>query len=309
MDLRITMTPRNLILIICLALFLTWYVADWAYKTQYREPRLRLGGEITKLSGEITVVKNNIDGMTQFSTQSRGYYYRSLPRNQNDARSLYPFWLYELLQYSGLEDNHVTPHSPARLSFGADYRFTIQCTGTLSQLSYFLFEFYYAPFLHRIEVITLNPVDGNAERVSCSMTVSALQLFQYQVNDPYPMMNQLPTGMFPRLPTNDLGWYQTIANRNLLQTAKGGIDRADFAVLTGMPIVGNQQEVWFSIRTDDTSVKKRLGDSIQIGSFSGKIVEILDQDIVLERNGERWLLTAGESLNEAFALPPETATK
>jgi len=303
------MTPRNLILIVCLTLFLVGYVSYWAYGTLYSKPRQRLGGEIAKLSGEAAEWKKNSEAMTQFYTQNRGYFFRSLPRNPNDARFLYSLWLWELLQYSGLEGNHVNYQSSIRLPLGADCRFSIQCTGSLTQLSSFLFEFYYAPFLHRIVSATLAPMEGNAEQLTFSMTVSALQLTQYQPQDPYPMMNQLPRGWnIPRLATNDPNVYQVIADRNLLRTAKGGIDRADYAVFTWIRGAGDQQEVVFTIRTDESTVVAKLGDSFQIGSFSGKLVEILDQDIVLERGGgARWLLTAGESLGEAFALPPEAA--
>jgi len=310
MESQIVMTPRNLILIICLTLFLVGYVSYWAYNTLYSEPRVRLEGAIEKLSGEIAGRKELRAGRTQFIEQHRWYFPRSLPRNNNDARSLYSFWLWELLQHSGLENNHVNPHSPSRLALGAEHRFSIQCTGSLPQLSLFMFEFYYAPFLHRIASLTLTPIEGTTEQLTFSMTISVLQLAQYQPSDPYPAMNQLPPTdwRIPRLASNDLfGVYQVIAERNLLRTARGGIDRADYAVLTMIVKEDNQREAWFSVRTDDTTVKVKLGDPIHIGSFSGKIVEILDQDIVLERRGERWLLTTGESLNEAFALPPETA--
>jgi hypothetical protein len=309
------MTLRNLILIIGLSLFLLWYVAFWAYQTQYLAPRKKLGDEITKLSQAIDGGKQNIAAMTQFCSQNIGYYYRSLPRVPNDARSQYGFWLLELLQYSGFEKNSVNDALPTQILSGANYQFTIQCTGTLSQLSYFLFEFYYAPFLHRITTLTLTPIEGNIEKLTFSLTVNALALRPRDVNDPYPAMNQLPIGIagleyISRLASNDLTTYNVIADRNLLQTAKGGVDRADYTFLTAILQQGDQTEVWFSVRTDDSLIKAKLGDSINSGSFTGKIVEILDQDIVLERkDGSRWLLTTSDSLHDAFALPPETAKR
>lgn len=300
------MPSRNILLTFFLVLFFLGYGSYWAYQTQYLAPRTKLNDEITKLSTEIEAGKNNLAAMTQFCSQNQGFYYRSLPRIQNDARSLYSFWLLELLQYTGFDKNNVNDQPPARLAFGYDYRFTIQSTGTLAQLSNFLFEFYYAPFLHRIASLTVTPVDADTELLTFSMTVSALYLYPRQVNDPYPMVNQLPSGMIPRLLAKDLSPYQVIADRNLLQAAKGGIDKADHTMLTAILQIDSQKEVWFSVRTDDSIIKAKLGDPINAGSFSGKIVEILEEDIVLERNGERWLLTTGESLNEAFALPPET---
>ena len=300
------MTLRNLILIVGLTLFLIGYVGYWAYTTLYLEPRKELGDEITKLSGEIDLGRNNFDHMTQFSNQNMGYYFRSLPRSPNEARQYY-FWLLELLQCSGLDNCRVADGSYSLLPLGANYQFTVRCTGSLSQLSYFLFEFYYAPFLHRITSMTLTPTEGNREKLTFDMTVNALALQPRDLNDPYPSRNQLPGGfIIPRLMFHDLAVYNVVAERNIMQTAKGGIDRADYTFLTMIP---NKEEAWFSVRTDDSLIKTKLGDTIHSGSFSGRVVEILNQDIVLDRNGSRWLLEVGESLNEAFALPPETGEK
>ena len=299
------MPSRNFILIVGLTLCLVWYVSDWAYKSLYWEPRERLGSETQKLSDEIATWRNNLAAMTLFNQQNAGFYYRTLPPNRNEAQSQYSFWLLELLLYTGFENNHVNPVPPIRVPSGASYQFNVQCVGTLSQLSYFLFEFYYAPFLHRITSMTLAPVDGKPEQLTISMTINALALNTYPYSP--PLGNQMPTGYISRSAFNDWAMYQVIAERNLLQTARGGIDRADFTFLTAILKIDHQTEVWFSVRTDDSLIKAKLGDPVRSGSFSGRLVEILDQDIVLERNGERWLLTTGESLNQAFALPPETA--
>jgi hypothetical protein len=298
---------RNFILILGLALFFLWYLSSWAYRTLYAEPRQRLGNEIAKLTNEIETGRRNYTMMSQFFEQAKGFYARSLPKIPNDARSLYSFWLLELLQYSGFEDVHVDGGQPSRLPFGADYRYNIRCTGSLPQFSRFLFEFYYAPFLHRVNTMTLTPLENDAERLTFSLMVDALALQPRLANDPYPMVNQLPTGWYvPRLTSNSLTSYQVIADRNLLQTAKGGVDPADHAFLTAINQVGGQTEVWFSVRTNDSIIKAELRSSLHVGSFSGTVVEILDQDIVLDRSGTRWLLSLGECLNQAFALPPET---
>ena len=299
------MPSRNSILIVGLALFLVWYVSAWAYQTLYLEPRKELGDKINELSSQIVTRRNSLNAMTQFNTQNAGFYWRTLPSSRNEAQSQYSFWLLELLLYSGFENNHVNPSAPVQVPSGASFQFNVQCTGTLAQISYFLFEFYHAPFLHRLTTMTLAPAEGNPEQLTFSMVINALALNTY----PYqpPLGNQMPTGYISRLAFSEFAMYQVIANRNLLQTAKGGIDLADYTFLSAILDRNNQTEVWFSVRTNDSTIKAKLGDLIQSGSFSGRLVEILDQDIVLDRNGERWLLANGESLNQAFALPPETA--
>lgn len=301
------MTLRNIILLAGLSLFLLWYVSNWAYTSQYLKPRKQFSDEIAKLSGEIERGQNYYAALSQFCQQNQLFYARSLPRVQNDAKQ-YSFWLLELLQLSGLENINVADGVPISIPFGADYRFTVQCAGTLSQLSYFLFEFYYAPFLHRISTLKLVPDEKNKDKMTFTMTISALALRPRDLNDPYPAMNQIPGGWYvPRLASSDLATYQVIPERNLLQTAKGGIDKADYTILTAILQIDGQEEVWFSVQTDDDPpIKLKHGDQIVSGSFSGTIVEIHEQDIVLDRNGTRWLLTTGETLTEAFALPPES---
>jgi len=324
------MPSRNFILITGLVLFLIGYVGYWAYKTQYLEPRKTLGDEIATLSYQIEQGQQNHAGMAQFCTNNFRLYYRTLPQNQNAAQVQYSFWLLELLRYSGFESPHVDPSRPVRVPSGASFQFTILCTGTLEQLSHFLFEFYYAPFLHRITTMTLAPVVGEPDRMQFSITVNALTMnlntFSSMINsfgwdwNTIPPVPPFPTGWtvprlayFPQSATQETFFeeqfriYDSIGRRNLLQTASGGIDRADYTILTGIVVRDDQPEAWFRALTDDVTHIKKLGDAIQFGSFSGKLVEILDHDIVLERdNGTRWLLTAGENLSEAFALPPET---
>ena len=300
------MTLRNLILIVGLALFLVWYVSAWAYRELYIAPRKELGDEIAKLSGEIEYGQSKLAAMTQTWNQNQGYYLRSLPPAPNDARQ-YSFWLLELLQYSGLDDCNVGDGAYSMAQLGANYRFTVRCAGSLSQLSYFLFEFYYAPFFHRMTTMTLVPTEGNRERLTFAMTVNVLALDARY--NPYPVTNRLPTGYISRLWFQDPALYNVIAERNIMQTAKGGVDRADYTFFTSIFTSDGEAEVWFSVWTDDSTIKTKLGDSIHSGSFSGRVVEILNQDIVLDRNGTRWLLTLGESLNEAFALPPETGER
>ena len=52
-------------------------------------------------------------------------------------------------------------------------------------------------------------------------------------------------------------------------------------------------------------VKLRPGQTLVIGQFQAEVVEIDEDDVILEADGERWLVAIGENLGEAFALPPE----
>lgn len=300
---------RNVIMIGLLAIFFVWYGLSWAYKSLYKEPRDRLGAQIAQLKQGIENGKRNIAMMQQFSGQNLLLYSRSMPRIPNEVRTQYTFWFLELLKFCDVEDGDVKSDNPTRMAFdGWNYRFHVRGNCTLDQLSRLLFEFYNVPYLHRITALSITPVEGKEGRIAFSMTVDALSIKPRYPNDPYPLSNQLPqlpSGRLPRLASNDLTSYRAIADRNLLQAAKGGVDRADYAYVTAINEVEDQTEVWITVRTDNSIVKVIKGDPIRIGSFRAKLVDILEEDLVFERDGRRWLLTLGDCLNQAFALPPE----
>ena len=45
--------------------------------------------------------------------------------------------------------------------------------------------------------------------------------------------------------------------------------------------------------------------AFQIGPVAGTIAEIVGSEVIIESDGERWLLTLGDRLVDAYALPPE----
>jgi hypothetical protein len=296
---------RHVIMVGLLASFFAWYGFSWAYESLYREPRQRLGGEIDKLKKEIDNGKRNADFMFQAIGQNQIYYFRSLPRIPNEANPRYSLWLLELLKYCDIEKSEVSDGNPTRTGFGLNYRFTIRGTCSFDQLSRLLFEFYYAPFLHRITAMSIIPVEGKEGQITFSLTIDVLALRPPNPQAAYPSPNQLPTGYFSRLKSKDLTTYQVIADRNLMQAAKGGVDRADYTYLTAINLIDGQPEIWLTIRTDDSIIKVKQGDSVRIGSFRAVVVQIFEQDVVFEREGTRWLVTLGDCLNQAFSLPPE----
>lgn len=293
-----------------LAIFFAWYGLNWAYKNLYKEPRIRLGGQIAQFKQNIENGKRNTALMQQFADQNLLLYSRSMPRVPNEVRTQYTFWFLELLKFCDVQDGDVKSDNPTRTAFaGWNYRFHVRGNCSLDQLSRLLFEFYNVPYLHRITALSITPVEGKEGRITLSMTVDTLSIPPRYPNDPYPLSNQLPqlpSGRLPRLASTDLATYRVIADRNLLQAAKGGVDRADYAYITAINQIEGQTEVWITVRTDNSILKTTKGDFVRVGSFRAKLVDIIEEDLVFERDGMRWLLTLGDCLNQAFALPPES---
>jgi hypothetical protein len=153
--------------------------------------------------------------------------------------------------------------------------------------------------------MTIAPVEGKEGQVAVSLIIDALALRPPSAQSPYPSQNQFPTGYVPRLRSNDLMAYRIIADRNLLQVSRGGIDRVDYTYLTAINMIDDESEIWLTVRTDDSIIKAKQGELIHIGSFRAVIIDINEHDVVFDRDGMYWLVTLGDCLNQAFALPPE----
>ena len=104
--------------------------------------------------------------------------------------------------------------------------------------------------------------------------------------------------------------YQPILRRNLFSISPSKTaDPTDQAFLTAINHVNGVPEAWFTLRgetnPDQAVVKLRVGQSFTVGQFTGKVAEIAEDDVVFQAGDERWLVGIGESLGQAFALPPE----
>ena len=117
--------------------------------------------------------------------------------------------------------------------------------------------------------------------------------------------DRLSNRVADRLVSDDPGHYRVILERNLFGI--GGTPEAiEHAVLTRVISVDDQPpEATFTVRTTDERITLTKGESLQIGSLRAKVVDIEDADVIIESDGQRWLLTIGDRLTDAFALPPE----
>jgi hypothetical protein len=160
-----------------------------------------------------------------------------------------------------------------------------------------LYRFYQAPHLHRIRTLSIAPVASGA-RLSLSFAIEALMVEGCERSD------RLAEGVGTALASQQLRDYRLLAERNLFgQGPRAGI--AELTELTAVLTVDGIAEAWFMNRIEDRLHKLRVGDRLQAGWFEGVVVEIEGDDVVLDEGGGRWLLTRGDRLADATALPPE----
>ncbi len=241
---------------------------------------------------------------------------QSLPSDLESARWLYQAWLVELVEDVGLDNPAVNSGQP--ISRGGLFHtigFSVRGRGTLEQLTRFLFAFYRTDLLHQVRSLIITPL-SNTEQLDLVVSIEAAVLpragpegregatAEQRQETIFEDFRRRTWRESERLASLTLVDYDPIVTRNLFGLG-GRPDPTDHAYLTAINSVDGEPEAWFTLRATDEVLKLRQGDGFQIGPVAGTIAEIAGSDVIIESDGERWLLTLGERLIDAYALPPE----
>jgi hypothetical protein len=241
---------------------------------------------------------------------------QSLPSDLESARWLYQAWLVELVEDVGLGSPSVNSGQP--ISRGGLFHtigFSVRGRGTLEQLTRFLFAFYRTDLLHQVRLLIITPL-ANTEQLDLTLSIEAAVLpragpegtdgatAEQRQETIFEDFRRRTYRESERLASLTLVDYDPITTRNLFGLG-GKPDPTDHAYLTAINSVDGEPEAWFTLRATDEVLKLRQGDGFQIGPVAGTIAEIAGSDVIIESDGERWLLTLGERLVDAYALPPE----
>jgi hypothetical protein len=289
---------RKKLFIAALGILAVLYAGDWALENLLEGPLKARGNTQRRLEENIEKQKNSLARARKAGKKLAVWEEQSLPSNTEVASSTYQVWLLQVIQHAGLSAQGVNSSDPVpRKGAYSLLSFSARAHGTLEQLTHFLFEFYKAGHLHQIRSLSITPIQKTGE-LDLAISVEAIVLPSTERD------KEFSTTVSDRLASLELSDYFPIVERNLFAVG-GGLDPTDQAVLTTVIYIDDEPEVWFSLRGTDELLKLREGDRLEIGQFSGILAEIDDTDVIIESEGERWLLSIGESLTQATALPPE----
>jgi len=295
------MKTREKILAVAFGLLAVGYGGNWLFDTALQVPLNQRHAALAREQKKIQVLETKLRQAREAGKELTEWEAQSLPSDVGQARRLYQAWLTEMLNRIGLSDLNFSAGSPVnRKGYFDVLSFAVRGRGTLSQLVALLFEFYSADHLHQIQKLDITPSSQGSDLLDLSISIEALVL---------PGANrreELSTRVSQRLASGTLADYQAIVKRNLFRFGGTGADATDYTYLTAVINVNDQLEAWFTSRNTGEVVKLHQGETIDIGQFRGTIIDIEGSDIVVESDDEeRWLLTVGENLAQASALPPE----
>ncbi len=287
-------------------LFALVYGGYWAYGSLYKAPREELTKKIAEYETANAEMERQIQTMSEFVQTNQTYLTRSLPQSVVAVRTLYQHWLSEVATFCDMEEPRIDSYNPTQTTWCYDYRFQLRARVSSEGFARFLFEFYWAPYLHRIVSITLTPVE-KSELMNVDMTLEGIALYPLQTGAAYPLADKLPQGWHKRLASGPFATYHAVADRNLLQYARAGVDRADYVYITFINVENGEPQLWLTDRTSGSTepIVVKLNETIKVGSFIARFVETDGDYVVFDRDGQYWLLESGERLSQAYALPPE----
>jgi len=294
------MQPRERLLAGIVGAIILAYGGYWLFQQGLQGPKEQRHRQIQKLNDKIHDKEQLLARARKAGRQLTEWRSQSLPSDVPIARTLYQGWLVELVGRHHFQKPNVdSGDAIQKLGIYQKLPFTVRGQATLQQVVDFLYEFYRAGHLHRIQRLNLTPLE-QGQRLSVSIAIEALVLPGADRKD------TLTHKTSNRLAYADPRPYQVIVERNVFgRWGTGRLTPADHAYLTAILDTGGRPEVWITLRTTGELLKLHPGDPIEVGTIHGEVAEIASPDVVLKINGSRWLLTLGDSLSQAMALPPE----
>lgn len=260
---------------------------------------------------------------------------RSLPTDYNFAREKYTVWLSDLAVDRVKLRPEITPYSAqGQRGYYTVLPFKVEGTGTLDQLTKFLFEFYSTGYLHKVRRLSITPTQGSQE-LKLVIDVDALCLPDAEHQE------DLPVDLAPRLALAKSDQYRDmIVKRKMEEEGDGyrtvdtgglfasyspkprepgprvtvdppetkedpGIDVSAHTYVNGIHLVDGLPEVWLYVRMEARTLVLHEGDPFEVGKMSGTVsrIRIEELDIEIEVDGRHELVAFGKNLREGVEVP------
>ena len=284
------------------------------YRSKYVEPRAEIEKKRAEIQQQIDNGKTTSENWSTATARLRPLYTRSFPLKREAAALQYQLWLAQMLDFCNVNEPKVTvrDYVNPRGSSLATQRFQVQGEFTLLDLTQFLYEFYWTPFLHRIALLDIQPQE-HSDRLNVTMTIEGLTISKLGVNQPYPLDDKLPLSTNPpkQLSSGPFAAYKQIGEMDIFRVVRSGVDAASFAKLTGTPVVTDEGGSptkfarWY-LGTEGRTQSYKIGDTMKVGAFEAEVIDI-DSDgglvVLKQKTGNVWAVPLGYCLSEAVAVP------
>lgn len=263
---------RQKLLLILLAVVAVAIGGDWVYRTWVEEPFAKQEAEQTKLEKSLSDVQDRTVRAKTLVRDLPEFEDRSLPANPVIARQAYQAWWWQLIKRHEIASPTVDVSQPRPRSLTKSTKkdarpdmhelsVTVRGVAALPVVVDLLAEFHGTPFLHRIDSLSLTPLN-QGRNLSFSLTVVALALRTATEE------NKLPGQSAGDVILVEAGASEATAGDVVDST--GGSAAAGIATTTPNPIVRPAVE---DAGATDASPTVANGESSVSGSSAGGAAE------------------------------------
>lgn len=287
------------------------------YQSKYVKPREEVANKRNEIQNQIDQGRKTAEFWTQTCANLSSLYTRSFPTNRVNAGIEYQKWLSQMLEFCNVHDPKVTVgrYNHPRNSGLATQSFFVQGQFSLLDLTQFLYEFYWTPFLHRISHMDIIPQE-HSDLLQVTMTIEGLTiLYKQYPNQAYPLVDKLPLSTAPeqQLVSGPFAAYRPMAEKEIFRAVRTGVDSASYAMLTGVPVVTDDSGqatriARWNMGAEGHTETFRIGERFTVGAFVATIEDI-DPDVgivILRQNNSSdrlWMVPLGYKLSDAVAIP------
>lgn len=284
-------TTRRKVLIALFAIAVGGYFANDLAERFYFRPLAQEERQAPVLEKRLREAKLQLQKLENKLSLREQFEQRSLPPNPEIASSIYQAWLLNTVAQIGIANPLVDSTSPVDEGDATRLSFNLKGKANLRQLAQFLFEFYRAGHLQRINQITLTPT-ASGERLEVQIGIEALSLKRSK-NE-----NQLPQLTSERLVHDALDPYLVISQRNLFSegSAPQILKTTRLTAITQDRFGKN--EAWFYVEKLRKTHILAVGDVLDLDMVSIKLLAIDTDFVTLELDGQKGRLDLGKTLSE-----------
>lgn len=251
---------------------------------------------LAKVKKQLQVADDLILKGTVAADQLAALEARSLPFDSELARSQYQDWLSSIVKQNELGQSSVEVGLPMAVPIAGEkkqaytrYSFSVNGSGTLEQVTRFLFDYYQGPHLQKLNTVRVNP----AGRGLYALSVSGETLC-VATCDRKSELSSLPPY---RLQQNQFADYEPIVRRNMFSRESGTtLKTVRLTSVTfdkqGLP------EAWFKIGPTKTTRKLQRGESLTVTAHHIEVIDIQPKSALLEVDEDVVLLPIGKTVHE-----------
>lgn len=258
---------------------------------------------LAAIDNKIKILSNSIDDGIVAADRLSHLEKLSLPHDPDLARSQYQAWLTALVSKHRLSQSSVDVGMPAAVAINDGgkkheayrrYGFTVNASGTLEQVTQFLFDYYHAGHLQKINTMNLNRAGGGRFTITISGEALGLKTCDRK--------SQLSQVVGNRLAMHSVDDYAGIVRRNIFSREVGAtLKLISLSSVTfdksGVP------EAWFKIGANKTTKKLQRGGKLNVSVHEIEVIDIQPRSALVDVDGNMFDLPIGESIFQAMTSP------